>query len=160
MQNLNSIQVLQVLAPLFKTKTSFNIYYFSGFFAPTWKTIYTSSFQVSKSPWFLRLIPASFMASAQLVMRQVYWSGKMKKGAWHKMSAGYFLLHNHNIHMHTHTHTHSPAFWHLRICPEADFCFSFRSTPTHTHRQTIFSGTPHISHKVVTFYDPRPHTYS
>lgn len=63
-------------------------------------------------------------------------------------------------HTHAHTHTHSPAFWHLRICPEADFCFSFRSTPTHTHRQTIFSGTPHISHKVVTFYDPRPHTYS
>lgn len=143
MQNLNSIQVPKVLAPRLdhflkpnQTKTSFNIYYFSGLFAPTWKTIYTSSFQVSKSPWFLRLIPASFMASAQLVMRQVYWSGKMKKGAWHKMSAGYFLLHNHNIHMHTHTHTHSPAFWHLRICPEADFCFSFRSTPTPTDTHT------------------------
>jgi len=70
-----------------------------------------------------------------------------EKGAWHKMSAGYFLLHNHNILIPVRTHTPTPSnmprSW---LC----FCFSFRSTPT--HRQTIFSATPHFTHKPQSSY--------
>lgn len=68
-----------------------------------------------------------------------------EKGAWHKMSAGYFLLHNHNTHTHTHTHIQAqhaqPA---ARVCARIETTFSRRlkvcssswACHTHTHTQT------------------------